>query len=631
MKKLISLIAIQAIITIVSVHAQQQDLYMPVDFQQGYNNHTRSYDGKPGINYWQNGADYIIDINFDPVSRKLMGEENIIYYNNSPDTLNELVFSLFPDFYKRGNHRDFDVNPDDESEGLMITNFRLENDKIDCSPENKNLSFGLTSCTLRLDKPILPGEKIHINISWNYIVNRGSSVRTGAVDSTTYFIAYFFPRLAVYDDISGWNNFDYTGDAEFYNDFGSYNLSVTVPGNYLVWATGLLQNPQEVITKKYLDRYNSALKSDTIIHIVDSTEINNKNITVSKPLNTWKFQADDVTDVAFALSDHYLWDAVSIEADHNSGRRVLINTSFNKNSNDFFEVLKIAKSGIKCMCDELPGVPFPFPVISVFNGLDYMEYPMMVNDTTEDISETPELTAHEIFHSYFPFYTGINETKYAWMDEGITSFFTYLIINKLYPQLKNNLPFDNDYKYLIGTFNDEPLFVNSNTLKRPEYNYLYYDKALSFFLVLQNYLGEDLFMKAIREFANRWKGKHPTPYDLFFTFENVSGADINWIISPWFFRFGYVDLSLKSVIKKNNSYEIQIKKIGLLPAHFSLKIFYLDGTNKILSYNVSVWKDKQNLYTTSLPADKKIVRVELIDETLRDADLMNNVFVLKAQ
>jgi hypothetical protein len=609
--------------------AQMSRIYIPVDIQRGFEGQTRSYDGNPGSNFWQNQADYEINVNFDPATAKLSGNEDIIYYNNSPDTLKELVVNLFPDFFKKGNRRDFDISPADESDGVMITHLLLNGNSIDYSKNNSSLSFGHTSFTLRSNDRILPSEKVNLKVSWNYFVNKGSQSRTGAIDSTTYFIAYFFPRIAVYDDINGWNLFDYTGDAEFYNDFGNYNLSVTVPDNYLVWATGQLLNPDEVMTGKYIERYNAAMVSDSIIHIIDSTEVSDNDITVSNNYNTWKFHAENVTDAAFALSDHYLWDAVSITSDKDSGRRVLINSVYNKTSKDFFEVAEISKNVIAYMNDELPGVSFPFPVMTVFNGLDYMEYPMMVNDTTEDINETPELTTHEIFHSYFPFYTGINETNYAWMDEGITSFFTYLIINRLYPEVEDNQPFGNEYRDLIGSFSDEPLFVNSNKLKRPEYDYIFYDKAMSFFLVLQNYLGDKVFLNALREFISRWEGKHPTPYDFFFTFQNVTGSDISWIIKPWFFQYGYVDLAVRGVVRLNNGYKVSIEKKGLLPAHFGLKLYYSDKGTEVLNYNVSVWRQNQNIYDIVLPANRKLVKVEIVDKTLRDAYPDNNIYLTK--
>ncbi len=630
MKKLFAIsTAGMFLIYLSAAYAQKTGLYMPIDIKKGYDQNTRSYDGKPGKNYWQNRADYDIKINFDPITGQLQGSENIVYYNNSPDSLNQLVFHLFPDYYKKGNRRDFDVSPSDESDGVSISEFLFNDDKINFADDNNNLSFNHTSFVLKLDNALPPMEKVNLEISWHFYVNKGSPSRTGGVDSTTYFVAYFFPRIAVYDDIYGWNLFDYTGDAEFYNDFGNFDLSVTVPGNFLVWATGLLQNAPEVITEKYLERYKSAMISDSIVHIVDSTEHLTKDITVSNYTNTWKFHAENVTDAAFALSDQYLWDASSFTADKGTGRRILINTAFNKSSKDFYEVAKIAKSVMTEMSANLPGIPFPFPVMTVFNGMDYMEYPMMVNDTTLDIGHTPELTTHEIFHSYFPFYTGINETRYAWMDEGLTTFFTYLLINKLYPSLTVNQPFEDEYRYMIGSFSDMPIFINSNKLKRPEYNYIYYDKPLSFFLVLQNFLGHQVFINALKEFMQSWNGKHPTPYDLFFTFERITGKNLDWLIRPWFFEYGYVDLAINKVTRKNEGYEIEIEKKGLLPAHFGLKLFYADSTTDSFEYNAEVWMKYENIYKVFIASRKKIEAVEIEDNTLRDADLNNNRYTIK--
>ena len=601
----------------------QSGYYMPINFQKAYSNNTRSYDGQLGKDYWQNKADYDIKVNFDPSSRKLSGNENIEYINNSPDTLKKLIFNLFPDIYKKGNRRDFDIDPDDESGGVTITNLILNGNKINYNADNKNLFFNHTSFTIYLDDFVLPGDKINLKVEWNYVENKDSHIRSGEVDSTSFFIAYFFPRLAVYDDINGWNNFNYTGDAEFYNDFGNFRLAVTVPDNCIVWATGTLQNPEKVFTQKYLTLYNKALNSDNVIHIIDSTDYLSKNITQQNSFNTFRFSANNVSDVAFALSDHYLWDASTLTVDQKTGHKTFISAAYNKSSEDFYEVQGIAKKVIGYMSYNFPGVPFPFPALTVFNGLSEMEYPMMVNDTTRNIEETYELTAHEIFHSYFPFYMGINETNYAWMDEGINSFVTYCIIKNIYPEIEANQPFGDDYKNLIGNFGDEPLFVNSNIIKRPNYDYVCYDKPLSFFLVLQDYLGEDVFKNTLQEFMNRWNGKHPIPYDFFYTFENVTGKNLEWLIRPWFFQYGYVDLSIKDVVKKN-WYEINIEKKGLLPAHFGLVINYSDNSVDTLNYKASLWMNGENVFTVTLPANKEIKKLEILDKSLRDADLKNN-------
>ncbi len=602
----------------------QSGYYIPLNFQKAYTNNTRSYDGNPGKDYWQNKADYDISVNFNPFSRKLIGNENIDYYNNSPDTLKKLVFHLFPDYYKKGNRRDFDVDAEDESDGVNILKLILNGKEINYGDNNKNLSLSHTSFTLYLDDFVMPGEQINLKVDWNYIVNKGSHSRTGGVDSTSFFIAYFFPRLAVYDDINGWNDFHYTGDAEFYNDFGNFKLAVTVPQNFIVWATGLLQNPEKVFTPKYLTLFNEALNSDNVIHIIDTLDYLDKNITQRKSLNTFRFSAENVSDAAFALSDHYLWDASGLLTDKKTGRKTFISAVYNKSSEDFYKVEGIAKKVIGYMSYNFPGVPFPFPSMTVFNGLDEMEYPMMVNDTTIGFKEVYELTTHEIFHSYFPFYMGINETNYAWMDEGINSFITYCIVKNVYPEVEWNQPFGDEYKNLIGNFGDEPLFVNSNIIKRPNYNYVCYDKPLSFFLVLQDLLGETIFKNTLQEYMKRWNGKHPVPYDFFYTFENVTGKNLEWLIKPWFFQYGYVDLAIKDAAISNGNYEINIEKKALLPAHFGLLINYSDDSSDTLDYKASVWMNGENIFKVTIPSNKKIKKLELLDKTLRDDDLTNN-------
>jgi len=404
---------------------QSQDLFMPLNIKSAYINGTRSMDGFPGVKYWQNRADYRIEVEFEPVNGTISGNEEITYYNNSPDQLTELIIHLFPNIYKKGNAREFEVDPDDESNGVSIYQILIDGKNIHLREQTEYIHNDIR---LNLPLPLGPDEQIQITIDWQYTVNKNSHMRTGRVDSTSYFIAYFFPRIAVYDDIDGWNILKYSGRSEFYNDFGNFELSVTVPQHYLVWATGMLQNPEEVLMQKYQQRLQTALNSDKIIHIIDSTESQKGNITAIKDKNIWRFMAENVSDVAFAVSDHYLWDASSLVVDKNSGRRVLIDAAYNKYSRDFYQVAKIAREAIDFMSNRIPGVPFPYPNETVFNGLDEMEYPMMVNNiSVSDPGYLIKLTSHEIFHSYFPFYMGINETKYAWMDEGWASFGDYLI------------------------------------------------------------------------------------------------------------------------------------------------------------------------------------------------------------
>ncbi|MBC8181923.1 M1 family metallopeptidase [candidate division KSB1 bacterium] len=623
-KKIIFSVVFILSIAAISSFTKATDLYMPKNIQKAYDNKTRSMDGAPGSAYWQNRADYSINVSFDPATRIVKGSETITYFNNSPDDLNQLIIHLFPNLYKKGNSRDFDVEFADESDGVQIEKMTVNGENINTSPESKSIEYQHSNLKLRLPEPLLYEKKLKLKIDWNYVLNKGSHQRTGAVDSTSFFIAYFFPRIAVYDDIDGWNDFAYTGTAEFYNDFGDFIVSVTVPENYIVWATGTLTNPEKVLREKYLKRYREAFTSNNIIHIVDSTECYLQNISKE---NTWKFKAKNVTDFAFAISDHYLWDATSLIVDKKTNRRVFIDAAYHKHAEDFYHVAGIARQAVEFMSYRFPGLPFPFPKVTVFNGADGMEYPMMVNDIAkEDINEAIKLTAHEILHSYLPFYVGCNETKYAWMDEGFTSFGDYLIISNLFSVEDANFYFLDDYRGQAGDFLDTPLFTTSEWLKRPVYTYNSYPKPASFFIVLQDYFGEEKFKKIIHEFMNRWNGKHPTPYDFFFTLYNVSGENLNWLIKPWFYEFGYVDLAVKEVSQKNKNYKIIVEKKGNIPVPIELKIIFADESEKLIEETAGVWKDGKSLYPIEVQFLKKIKSIKLIDKSLIDADLSNNIF-----
>lgn len=625
-KSLAFILVISAIAFLICSFTEPSGIYMTHKIKMAYENKTRSFDGKIGRNYWQNGADYNIQIDFNPETRLLKGSEKIAYYNNSPDMLTEIVFHLFPNLYKKGNSRDFDLLFADESDGLIITEMKIDGEKIDPSSKNRQLEYTHTTLRLHLKKPLAAGAKINFDISWNYLLNENSHMRTGQVDNSSYFIAYFFPRIAVYDDIDGWNDFKYMGDVEFYNDFGNYEFAVTVPQNFIVWATGTLDNPEQLFRKKYLKRYKDAFTSDKIIHIIDSTECTQKDITIANAKNTWKFKAHNVTDFSFATSDHYLWDASSLVVDKESGRRVFIDAAYCKQSDDFYQVASIARKAIEYMSFHLPGIPFPFPKITVFNGRDQMEYPMMVNDiSNEDMILTTKLTSHEILHTYLPFYTGINETKYAWMDEGFTCFGEHEIIENAFSPMKGGFYFLDEYKRIAGHHLDVPIFTTSKFLKRPSYSINSYPKPAGFFLVLKDLLGDDTFKECLHEFVDRWNGKHPTPYDLFFTFNDASGQNLDWFIKPWFYEFGYVDLAIKHISKKEDGYEIVIEKKGHFPAPIHLNIIYTDGSIESINETAAVWKDGGNEYLIENKSSKKVKSFELLDPSLLDIDLSNNL------
>lgn len=631
---------------VVDTFAQDSELYIPRNIQKAYENQTRSMTGLPGSNYWQNRANYKIDVEFDPESRLLKGDAEIIYFNNSPDTLKEMYFHLFANFFKKGQVRDESVAYSDESDGVIIENISINNAVVDTAKEMEKIVYGPTNLKVILDSSIAPKTQVPINIKWHYTVNKGSHGRTGGVDSTTFFIAYFFPHIAVYDDIDGWDDFHFKGDAEFYNEFGDFDVSITVPPNFVIWATGLLQNSDEVLQEQYLKRFQSAQTSEKIVHIVDSTEAQQKGITTQNTRNAWRFKAENVTDFAFATSDHYLWDATSLVVDKTSGKRVFIDVAYNKDAPDFYRVADISRRSIDYMSFVFPAVPFPFPQMTVFNGLSEMEYPMMVNNFTvynEKLEDFPNkenylvaLTAHEIFHSYFPFYMGINESKYAWMDEGWATFGDYAITNKLISNPSasrwdpdNYLIYDDVYKEIIGSELDLPMLSISKMTKRPTYSVNSYAKPAMFYMALEDVLGKDVFKSTVQEYMKRWNGKHPMSYDFFFTFNKVSGQNLNWLFKPWFFDLGYPDLSIKNVTQQSGEYSIEIEKIGHYPVPIHLKLTYEDDSTEIIQEKVSVWKSGNATYSVTGSTSKMIKKVELGDVIIPDADMMNNIYLCK--
>lgn len=619
-------VMMSCIITSTSL-SQEHITYTPIPIQEAYKQKTRHSDGTPGEKYWQNSADYTIDVYFNPKTLIVKGTENITYYNNSPETLESILLMLFPDMYKQGNLRDFVTAGEDEHSGVIIHDIKINSTPINASrSNNKQMIYENTSAWVKLIDPLASGEKLDISISWEYALNAGSHMRTGQVDSSSFFIAYWFPRIAVYDDVDGWNNYTYTGVGEFYNDFGNYNVSITTPQDFLVWATGELQNPSSTFSDEILIKYKQAKKADSVVHIIASEDLLKPLTKKGSGMVTWEFNAENVCDFAFALSDHYLWDALSMNIGINRSP-VFISTAFNPKSPDFHQVIAMAEKAMTYFSEEIPGLPFPYPSMTVFNGLDEMEYPMMVNDKSfEDLSESFKLTAHEICHSYFPFQTGCNERKYAWMDEGLTSFFEFNMIRDLVDTNINSVYFLNEYREMQGTERDIPLFTISEVVREPEYYAISYVKAVYFYSVLMDEIGKTRFKEILKEFLARWAGKHPTGHDFINTFSDRNDTDLGWLINPWMFEYGYVDQAIESVNTLDGVYKVHIKNIGNYPAPIYLSVNYEDGSSELIKEKPSVWSKGNIAHVIEIKTTKELQYLELYQDLPMDSNTKNNYY-----
>ena len=315
------------------------DLYLPREYQMAYGNETRSHEGIPGRNYFQNQANYQITAEFFPETKLLVGSETITYKNNSSDTLSQIFINLYQNIFKKGEARDSYIYSINIHNGVKINNIKVNDVSVDL---DKCVYFS-TLLTFRLPENLIPDGEINIDIGWEQTMPKTAMFRIGTYDETSSFIGYWYPKVNVYDDIAGWNTFGFTGNAEFYNDYGNYEVEITVPANYQVWSSGLLQNAEEIFNKKYLSLLNMAAKSDTVIQIVTVDDRKENKITKPVQKHCWKFKAENLPDFAFAVSDKYLWDATSIQIGE---KRVLIHSVYNPKSENFRYVADISRKAL---------------------------------------------------------------------------------------------------------------------------------------------------------------------------------------------------------------------------------------------------------------------------------------------
>ena len=608
----------------------QDQLYIPLDIQKSYDKGIRSLDGRPGENYWQNRTNYNIKVSVDPIEHRIVGEEEIHYYNNSPDSLIRLVVRLYQDRYKKGNMRDSQLDTADIHDGVVINNLKINDRKYSLTGTDLRVSRSGTVMTIELHEPLAPNSSLTFDVTWESdIPEKTRRKRMGAEGDSTMFIAYWYPEIAVYDDIDGWDLYSHTGSQEFYHEFGDYNVEISVPGQYLVWATGLLQNEEELYPDKILQRYQAAFNSDDIIHIVAAKDYSEGPVTIQHDRNIWRFKASNVPDFAFALSRNHLWDATSLVVDEESGRRVMIEGVYKKDSKELYEVTDIARKTIGYLSFELPGVPFPYPQFTVFNSNigGGMEFPMMANDgTTRTKARTVGLTSHEICHTYFPFYVGTNETKYAWMDEGMVVMIPFEFQNRMsegYDRLAREV---NLYERTAGREIDHPLMTLSSMLRGRSLRLASYGRPAIAYVILQDIMGKDNFKNALQSYMRLWKGKHPSPFDFFFSFNEIHGESLNWFWKPWFFEVGYPDLGIRSVNSRGMETEVVIENLGTLPVPISLKVIFSDEKEMIIKETASVWKNGNKTFTLKFDHDENIKRLKLGNKHIPDRIKENNTF-----
>ena len=587
-------------------------------------------DGKPGKNYWQNHGRYTITITAMPPGRTVKGAETITYINNSPDTLRSPSIKLFLNIHKPGAPREFGATPDYLTPGVHVDECKVNGQTIQVRSDQ----FVFTNLPVKLPKPLLPHDSVQFSFDWHYEISLRSG-REGMIDSTTYFLAYFYPRVAVYDDYNGWDRMPFMESHEFYSDFNDYDVTINVPKNYIVVGTGTLQHPENLLQPTFLKRYNESFTSDQTIQIVTKQDWQAKNITTQNAVNSWRFSSVNVPDVAFGISDHFNWDGCSVVVDDATRRRAGAFAAYNDTAADYHHVAQYARHSLDWLSHHWPGIPYPYEKTTVFQGYAGMEYPMMANDESyEDTTFSRFVAEHEIAHTYMPFYMGINETRYGFMDEGWATTFEILIgradlgvekAEETYKQFRVegwiNDPSPGEDVPIVGPGDNRI----GQALGDNEYG-----KASLGYLAMKDLLGDELFKKCLHEYMNRWHGKHPLPWDFFFTFNDVAKKNLNWFWSNWFFSHNYIDLAIKSTTRLGNDYSVTIENIGGMAAPVNIIANYSDGTKESFHQTPVIWQSNQGKATVKISSKKKVESISLDGGIFMDADTTNNTWKEKA-
>ncbi|MCI4671696.1 MAG: M1 family metallopeptidase [Bacteroidia bacterium] len=594
---------------------QETRFFMPKEIQKAYSNGTRSYDGKPGEKYWQNTVDYDIDVEVIPGERTLKGKASITYTNNSPDELNSIIIRLYQDVFRKANPRAQRVSEEDINDGVIIKKLIIGETEIDLNNrrtirrQNSNMRVSLSS------QPIPAGAKQNFELEWESKVPL-TTVRGGAYDSTSFFVSYWYPQIAVYDDVFGWDNLAYDLSTEFYNNLSNFDVRITAPDSFVVLSTGVLQNPDEIMEGKILERFNQAKTSTETISIIDEKNLEG---TYHFKSGSWNYKADEVTDFAFCLSDHYCWDAANQKIED---RNVFVNSFYpqvmRQRAN---QLTSIQQKTMKHFSESVPGIPYPYPEFTTFVAIGGggMEYPMMANNGNPGLG----VTVHEMFHTYFPMYVRINEKRFAWMDEGWADFTTGFVIRRFFQEDEKEAffgTFAGQVQGTMGSLSDLPLITSTQFMDNSNYGYASYPLPAFLYSILYDELGEETFMKCWQEYIRRWAKKSPTPYDFFYTFENVSGQDLSWFWKPWFFNYGNVDVSIAS-FKKG---KLIVNRNASRPTPISLLINYEDGTSKTENFKAGNWKDSDE-FTTKVDNYKEVKNI-IVNYNLPDNNLLDNCY-----
>ena len=616
-------------------------------FYPDYGNEIRTADGRPGPKYWQNRADYTINVSLNDVENTISGNVVIIYTNNSPGHLSFLWLQLDQNLYDQ-NSKGLTASPIGGTRWAARTPFKGGYDikSVTVTQDGKtSIAKKLIDDTrMKINLPAAlkqSGGKVSIKIEYSYTIPENGSDRTGRLKTANgvmFDIAQWFPRMCVYDDVLGWNTQAYLGQGEFYLEYGDINYNVNVPASHIVVGSGELINPQDVLTARQLQRLAEARKSDKTVILRSADEVKDPASRPAKSNRlTWKFRCLNTRDVAFASSPAFVWDAARINLE--GGKKALAMSVYPAEvatDSAWNRSTEYTKASIEIYSKYL--YPFPYPVATNVAGIvSGMEYPGIVFCGVSAVRESLwGVTAHELGHQWFPMIVGSNERKYGWMDEGFNTF-----INTLAAQAFNNGEYEDSRelsakRFTKTFFNDRSENINTIADVVHTYNFgtvLYRKPAMGLQLLRENIIGKERFDSAFMYYTHQWAFKHPTPYDFFHCMENHSGETLDYFWRGWFLNQWKIDFGVTDVAYINNDPAsgavITARCYEKLPMPLVIEVKEENGKTNRVSLPVEVWQ-RGDTWKFIYNSTSKVQQVTIDpDSTLTDVDLSDNVWSAK--
>jgi hypothetical protein len=623
----------------------RRDVPMTNSIRKAFEAGTRDFSGKPGPNYWQLETDFTIQVSLDPHTQTLTGSEKILVHNNSKDDWDRIVLRLDHNIFRADVPRGLST-PAEQTEGMVVTKINIAGKSIDLTelrlgrnqaPRPGVTGLKKTVATIYLAEPIKAGSKTELEIDWHTKLPGGPNGvghrMTQRFDSTLFQPTQWFPRLAKYDDLRGWETSPYLGPAEFFNNFGKFDVSITVPGGWIVSGTGVLQNPQEVMTAASIERFNKVLESDEETTIVAEEERGPGKATAAGEKLTWRFVADKVNDFAWATSADFIWKGT--RANIPGKGYVPIYMVYEPERARLYEnAAKITRHSLEFYSDLW--APYPFPQLTLQDGPSAgMEYPMVINSNQGAAD-------HEAAHQWWPMMVGTNETRYAWMDEGFNQYMNILSEADAAGTVASLDGLGQAYGRISGSEDEAPLMWSANDAGSG-YGFQTYQKTPLMLSMLGGIVGDDAIIQAMKKYTAAWAYKHPSPWDYMFFMNQELGQNLEWFWYYWLFTTESVEGSIANVSTAGSKTTVTVKQAGQMPSPVVLKVelepgreeiqamsnaIVLDDNTVVVTWPVDVWWEGSRTFDAVLDLGRRKIKKITLDPHGRfpDKDVTDNIW-----